>query len=116
MAIRERKIFCLLIGRNFQQEKGGAAICCNQPSSEERIDGKNKTQHTETTNRTTQHTEKKHKKVNERRVMEKCYEYHVKILNLSGRSEEKLLCQYLHCDLSNQLKAEGQPDNEKLQR
>lgn len=48
--------------------------------------------------------------------MEKCYEYHVKILNLSGRSEEKLLCQYLHCDLSNQLKAEGQPDNEKLQR
>lgn len=81
----------------------GLPSAATSPGSEQTVDGKNKTQLTETTNRTTQTTAKKHKRVNERRVMEKCYECHVKILNF-------------HCDPSNWLKAEGQPDNEKLQR
>lgn len=66
----------------------GLPSAATSPGSEQTIDGKNKTQLTETTNRTTQTTAKKHKRVNERRVMEKCYECHVKILNSSGRSED----------------------------
>lgn len=69
----------------------GLPSAATSPGSEQTVDGKNKTQLTETTNRTTQTTAKKHKRVNERRVMEKCYECHVKILNF-------------HCDPSNRLK------------
>lgn len=66
----------------------GLPSAATSPGSAQTIDGKNKTQLTETTNRTTQTTAKKHKRVNERRVMEKCYECHVKILNSSGHSED----------------------------
>lgn len=66
----------------------GLPSAATSPGSAQTIDGKNKTQLTETTNRTTQTTAKNHKRVNERRVMEKCYECHVKILNSSGHSED----------------------------